>query len=60
MAYRDLREFLNKLEEERELVHIKQEVDWNLEAGAVIRRARSLKVQPLFLRRLKVTRRGSG
>ena len=39
MAYRDLREFLNKLEDERELVRVKQEVDWNLEAGAVIRRA---------------------
>jgi 4-hydroxy-3-polyprenylbenzoate decarboxylase len=38
-AFKDLREFIAKLEEEGELVRIKQEVDWNLEVGAIIRRA---------------------
>ena len=31
MAYKDLREFISKLEEEGELKRIKAEVDWNLE-----------------------------
>jgi len=38
MAFKDLREFIDKLEAEGELVRIKQEVDWNLEAGAIIRK----------------------
>ena len=29
MAYRDIREFLNALDEIGELKHIKAEVDWN-------------------------------
>ena len=37
--FNDLREFIAKLEEEKDLVRIKQEVDWNLEVGAIIRRA---------------------
>lgn len=38
MAYKDLREFLDKLKETGDLVEINQEVDWNLEAGAIMRR----------------------
>lgn len=38
MAYRDLREFLDVLEAEGELLRIKEEVDWNEEIGAVSRR----------------------
>jgi len=37
MAYRDLREFIDALEKEGELKRIVNEVDWNLEAGAVCR-----------------------
>lgn len=39
MAFKDLREYLDRLEEESELVRIREEVDWDLEAGAIIRRA---------------------
>jgi len=35
MAYRDLREFIEKMEEEGELKRIKAEVDWNLELCAI-------------------------
>lgn len=36
MAYRDIREFLNALDEIGELKHIKAEVDWNDEVAAII------------------------
>ena len=38
MAFNDFREFIDKLDKEGQLVRIKQEVDWNLEAGAIIRK----------------------
>ncbi len=38
MAYKDLRQFLTKLESEGELLKIKEEVDWNEEIGAVSKR----------------------
>lgn len=38
MGYKDLREFIIKLEEEGELQRIKAEVDWNLELSAIMRR----------------------
>jgi len=37
MAYRDLREWIAKLEQEKELARIKTEADWDLEIGAVAR-----------------------
>ena len=36
MAYRDIREFLNALDEIGELKHIKAEVDWNDEVAAIV------------------------
>lgn len=49
MAYPDLRKFLARLDEAGEIQHITREVDWNLEMGAVIRRAYDLKAPaPLF------------
>lgn len=39
MAYKDLRQYLKRLEEEGELTHIKAEVDWDLEIGGISRRA---------------------
>lgn len=49
MAFKDLREYLTKLEQEGELQRIEEEVDWNLEVGAVIRRAYDLRAPaPLF------------
>jgi len=45
----DLREFLKKLEELGELVKVKEEVDWNLEASAIMRRCNELQGPvPLF------------
>lgn len=37
MAYNDLREWIQALEKEGELKHVKTEVDWDLELGAVAR-----------------------
>ena len=37
MAYRDLREWVETLEEEGELSRVKKEVDWDLELGAIAR-----------------------
>lgn len=46
MPYRDLREWIAKLEELGEIQHIEKEVDWNLEVGAIIRRSYDLKAPP--------------
>jgi 4-hydroxy-3-polyprenylbenzoate decarboxylase len=37
MANRDLRDYLDTLEREGELVRVKTEVDWNLEIGGILR-----------------------
>ncbi len=39
MPFKDLREFIAKLEEYGEAQRIEEEVDWNLEAGAMLRRS---------------------
>lgn len=39
MAFRDLREYIDKLEQEGELVRVGVEVDWDLELGGIVRRA---------------------
>lgn len=51
MALKDQREFIKLLEKHGEVQRIKQEVDWNLEAGAILRRTyeRSLPA-PYFLK----------
>jgi len=36
MAFKDLREYIEKLEEEKEAIKIDEEVDWDLEVGAII------------------------
>ena len=49
MPFADLREYIDKLEAESELIRINREVDWNLEAGAIIRRCTELRTPvPLF------------
>ncbi|GAI32961.1 unnamed protein product, partial [marine sediment metagenome] len=35
MPFKDVREFIAKLEKEGEALRIEEEVDWNLEAGAI-------------------------
>lgn len=50
MPFDDLRHFLAKLEAEGELATVEAEVDWDLEIGAISRRAMDLKAQtPHFI-----------
>lgn len=37
MTFKDNRQFINKLEETGDLLTLKREVDWDLEAGAIVR-----------------------
>ena len=37
MPFKDIREFIARLEKEGEATRIEEEVDWNLEAGALVR-----------------------
>jgi 4-hydroxy-3-polyprenylbenzoate decarboxylase len=39
MAFKDIREFIAALKDSGELIEVNQEVDWNLEIGAIMRRA---------------------
>jgi len=39
MPLKDLREFTATLDKEGEVQRIEKEVDWNLEAGAIVRRS---------------------
>ncbi len=53
MAYNDFREYIDKLEEEGELIRIKQEIDWNLEMSAITRRSYDLKAPAPFFENIK-------
>ncbi len=58
MAFRDLREYIDKLEEEGELRRIGAEVDWNLEIGAISRRAIELRAPAQLFENVKGYPRG--
>ncbi len=53
MAFKDFREYVAKLEEEGEVQHIQEEVDWNLEVGAIIRRSYDLRAPAPFFEKIK-------
>lgn len=53
MPYRDLREFIVALEKAGEALRIEDEVDWDLEAGAIIRRAGEAGLPAPFLQKIK-------
>jgi 4-hydroxy-3-polyprenylbenzoate decarboxylase len=53
MGYRDLREFIRRLEEEGELQRIKVEVDWNLELSAIMRRVFEINGPACLFERVK-------
>jgi 4-hydroxy-3-polyprenylbenzoate decarboxylase len=53
MAFRDLREFLAVLERTGDLVRIKTEVDWDIEAGAISRRVFEEKGPCLWFEKIK-------
>ncbi len=53
MAYKDLRQYLKRLVDERELTVIEAEVDWDLELGAISRRAIDRRSGALLFNRIK-------
>ena len=53
MPFKDLREFIAKLENEGELQRIEDEVDWNLETGAIARRALEAGLPVPFFQKVK-------
>src|SRR3989338_6369855 len=49
MAFKDIRDFISRLEAEVEVQRMEQEVDWNLEVGAITRRSNEAGLPaPLF------------
>lgn len=58
MPYRDLREFIARLEKEGEAQRIEEEIDWNLEAGAMLRRAAEANLPAPFFQKIKGYPRG--
>lgn len=53
MAFKDFREFISKLEEAGEAQQVIEEVDWNLEAGAMIRLSNEKSLPALFFQKVK-------
>lgn len=53
MGYKDLREFIDRLEEKEELVRVKAEVDWNREIGAITRKVLNKKGKALLFENIK-------
>jgi len=53
MPFKDLREYIAKLEQEGEAIQIETEVDWNLEAGAIARRAAEKGLPAPFFQKIK-------
>ncbi|HLB13259.1 MAG TPA: hypothetical protein VJO15_09915, partial [Dehalococcoidia bacterium] len=53
MAFRDLREYIDRLEQEGELVRVGAEVDWDLELGGIVRRATETKAPAPFFEKIK-------
>ena len=53
MAFQDLREFIERLDRYGELQRIEKEVDWNLEAGAITRRANEIGAPAALMTRIK-------
>ncbi|MBI2861164.1 MAG: UbiD family decarboxylase [Chloroflexi bacterium] len=53
MPFDDLREYIARLEEEGEAVRIEDEVNWNLEVGAILRRAHEQRLPAPFFQKIK-------
>jgi len=53
MAFRDIREFIAKLEETGDIQKIEQEVDWNLEIGAIMRRVNETGANAPFFQKIR-------
>jgi phenylphosphate carboxylase alpha subunit len=53
MAFKDLRQYISALEENGEINRIEREVDWNLEAGAIMRLANERSLPAPFFQNIK-------
>ncbi|MDO8784763.1 MAG: UbiD family decarboxylase, partial [Syntrophales bacterium] len=53
MAFKDLREYISALEKYNELVRIKDEVDWDCEAGAIFRRGHEKEAQAILIENIR-------
>ena len=53
MPFKDVREFIDKLESAGKAVRIEEEVDWNLEAGAMLRRSAEGGLPAPFFEKIK-------
>lgn len=53
MSFKDLREFIARLEKEGEAQRIEEEVDWNMEVGAMLRRAAEVDAPAPFFQKIK-------
>lgn len=53
MAYLDLREWLDKLEQERLLARVRVEVDWDLEIGGIVQKVFDMQGPALLFERIK-------
>lgn len=53
MALKSMRDFIEVLDRADQLVTVKKEVDWNLEAGAVMRRAYELQERAVLFEKVK-------
>jgi 4-hydroxy-3-polyprenylbenzoate decarboxylase len=53
MPFQDQREFIKKLEDENELIHVKEEVDWNLELGALTKKIFDKKGPALLFEKIR-------
>lgn len=53
MPFKDLREFIARLETTGELQRVDEEVDWNLEAGALLRRVCEERLPALLFQKIK-------
>ncbi len=59
MPYYDLREYMDACEKEGEMVTIDQEVDWNLEAGAISRRICEIGAPMAFMSNIRGVTNGA-
>ena len=53
MAFKDNRQFIEALEKNGEIVCIKQEVDWELEAAAIARRSNEMQGPACLFEKMK-------
>ena len=59
MAYYDLREFMEACDDAGEMITIDQEVDWNLEAGAISRRICEVGAPMAFMPKVRGIKNGA-